>query len=71
MPGRRFGLLALHGDQRGIIAHAAVDDGNVDVDGVHMLERQSTGPSVDGLGLLGRLRWTQETGQVAKRESCS
>ena len=56
MPGRRSGLLALNGDQRGIIADAAVDDGDVDVDGVHPLERQGTGPSVDGLGLIGLRR---------------
>ena len=70
MPGRRPGLLALHGDQRGIAAPAAVYDGDVDVDVVDPPERQCPGPAVDGLGLLVRRRRLPSGARLRIPTSC-
>ena len=43
-PNASVDLPALHGDQRGIVAHIAIHDGDVDVDGLHPLQDQRTDP---------------------------
>ena len=55
MPGRSYRLLALHGDQRGIVLPTTLHHSDVDVDGLLPLQDQRVDPSLYGRGnILGR-----------------